>query len=212
MRRSNFFTALLAFAALATALVPPGRAAADSALFHPGSLTAKAPASYHVLFRTTAGNFTVAVTRSWAPNGADRFYNLVKHGYYDGNEFFRVVPHFVVQWGLNGNPAVSAAWSSASIPDDPVKQSNKPGYITFADSGPNSRTTQLFINYGDNARLDGMGFAPFGRVVSGMNVVQKIYAGYGEQPDQGEITSNGNAYLRKNFPKLDRIISARIVK
>lgn len=197
-------------AALLSVVITAPALAADSALFHPASLKAKAPANFHVTFKTTAGTFVVAVTRAWAPSGADRFYNLVKHGYYDGNEFFRVIPGFVAQFGLNGNPALSAVWSAAVIPDDPVKQSNHTGYLTFADSGPNSRTTQLFINLGENARLDGMGFAPFGRVISGMPVVQKLYGEYGESPDQGQITSNGNAYLRKNFPKLDRIITARI--
>ncbi len=198
------FCALTASATCAPAL-------ADKALMHPASLNAKAPATFHVDFKTTAGNFTVAVTRAWSPHGADRFYNLVKHGFYDGNEFFRVVPGFVVQFGLSANPAVTAVWSaSTAIPDDPVKQSNLMGYVVFADSGPNTRTTQLFINLANNPNLDGMGFSPFGMVTSGLGVVQKIYSGYGEQPDQGQITSAGNAYLRTSFPRLDRIISARI--
>ena len=201
--------ALVSLLAGVSALVP-SFAHADSALMHPDSLKAKAPASYRVAFKTTAGNFTVAVTRAWAPIGADRFYNLVKHGYFNGESFFRVVPGFVVQFGLSGNATLNTVWPTASIQDDPVKQTNAAGTLSFADSGPNSRTTQLFINLGDNARLDGMGFAPFGKIVSGMDAVKKIYSGYGETPDQAQITASGDTYLKANFPHLDRIISARI--
>ncbi|MEO6835222.1 MAG: peptidylprolyl isomerase [Candidatus Tumulicola sp.] len=185
--------------------------ASDPALLHPTTLSAKAPSRYDVAFDTTKGHFVVAVTRSWAPLGADRFYNLVKHGFFTEAAFFRVVPGFIVQFGLSANPAVNAAWSAASIKDDAVAQSNRPGYLTFASAGPNSRTTQLFINLGENARLDRMGFSPFGKVVSGMSVVRSIYAGYGESPDQTSIVTQGKPYLDKAFPKLDRIVSAKIV-
>lgn len=182
----------------------------DPALLHPATLKAQAPPEFTVKFTTTAGDFDVHVTRAWAPLGADRFYNLVKHGYFTNAAFFRVVPGFVVQFGLSANPNVNKAWEDAKISDDPVTQSNHPGYLTFATSGPNTRTTQLFINLGDNPRLDGMGFAPFGQITEGMDTVQKIYSAYGEQPEQGEITEKGKAYLDKNFPKLDHIVSAVI--
>ena len=185
-------------------------AATDPLLLHPTKLAARAPSHYDATFKTTAGTFTIAVTRAWSPHGADRFYNLVKHGFYNGAEFFRVVPGFVVQFGLNGSPAVNAAWKDARIPDDPVKQSNHPGYVSFASAGPNTRTTQVFINFGDNARLDSMGFSPFGKVTSGMAAVRKIYAGYGESPDQDKITADGNAYLQKTYPKLDRVLTATV--
>src|SRR5262249_9763888 len=153
----------------------------------------------------------VQVTRVWAPKGADRFYNLVKNGFFDGTRFFRVVPGFVVQFGLSDNPAVSARWHTASIPDDPVTQHNTRGTITFATAGPNTRTTQLFINFGDNTNLDSQGFAPFGKVVDGLEVVDKIYSGYGERPDQKLIESQGTAYLASQFPRLDSIAKATIV-
>ncbi len=183
----------------------------DPVLLHPAAATAKAPSHYDVSFKTTAGTFVVAVTRSWSPRGADRFYNLVKHGFFTGAAFFRVVPGFVIQFGLSPNSAVDAAWSGAKIKDDPVTQSNRAGYLSFASAGANTRTTQIFINLGANARLDSMGFSPFGKVVSGMDAVRKIYAGYGETPDQSAIESQGKAYLDKQFPKLDKILSAKIV-
>ena len=183
----------------------------DSGLLHPASLNAKAPDTYEVKFTTTKGDFVVRVTRAWAPLGADRFYNLVQHGFFTDAAFFRLVPGFVVQFGLSADPAVNKVWRSANIKDDPVTQSNRPGTLTFATAGPNTRTTQLFINYGNNASLDGQGFAPFGKVTSGMDVVQKLYSGYGERPDQGAITMQGKAYIDKNFPNLDRIKSASIV-
>jgi len=188
------------------------------ALLHPASLHAKAPATFAVEFDTTKGKFVVTVHRRWAPRGADRFYNLVKAHFFDGNEFFRVVKGFVVQFGISGYPKVSAAWQNANIPDDPVKASNTVGTITYADAGPNTRTTQLFINLADNskppARLDALGFAPFGKVTTGMAVVKKLYAGYGEAITnlQGQIASQGNAFLTKRFPKLDSVIRARVVQ
>lgn len=180
-----------------------------------------APETYQVLFHTTAGDFTIDVTRGWAPIGADRFYSLVKNGYYDGNRFFRVVPGFVVQWGLHGNKEVNQAWydpanrAAVNIKDDKVKKSNTKGRVVFATSGPHSRTTQLFINFGDNRRLDGMGFAPFGEVSGqGMKVVEKLYNGYGEPPGaiQSAIVEQGNKILDEYFPKLDAIIAATVVE
>ena len=182
----------------------------DPALMHPGTLTAKAPDVYEVTFKTTAGDFVVQVTRAWAPLGADRFYNLVKHGFFTDAAFFRVMPGFMVQFGLSANPAVNKVWNKAPIKDDPVTQSNHAGYLTFATAGPNTRTTQLFINYAENAPLDGQGFAAFGKVTTGMDAVQKIYSGYGESPDQAMITDQGKVYLDKSFPKLDHIISATV--
>ena len=185
------------------------------ALLKPAALHAKAPATFGVEFTTTAGTFVVTVHRAWAPRGADRFYNLVRAGFFAGDEFFRVVKGFVVQFGISGFPQVSKAWQGANIPDDPVKASNTVGTITYADAGPNTRTTQVFINLGNNAsNLDGQGFAPFGKVTSGMKVVEKLYGGYGEAVTnlQGQIASQGNAFLKKHFPKLDSVIRARVVK
>jgi peptidyl-prolyl cis-trans isomerase A (cyclophilin A) len=179
-------------------------------LRNPAALKEQAPATFKALFETSAGNFVIEVRRDWAPNGADRFYNLVKNGFYDGCRFFRVVSGFMAQFGINGDPSIQSFWRNANITDDPVKESNRRGYITFATAGPNTRTTQVFINFGDNSGLDGQGFAPFGRVVSGMNVVDKLYSGYGENPNQGSIQMQGNAYLEKEFPKLDYIKKATI--
>lgn len=180
-------------------------------LLNPASLKAKAPAVFKAKFTTTAGDFEVEVHRAWAPLGADRFYNLVRYGYFTNAAFFRVVPGFVVQFGLSADSAVNKVWKAATIQDDPVIQSNKRGYLVFATAGPNTRTTQLFINYADNARLDGMGFAPFGSVVEGMDVVDKIHSAYRESPRQDLITEQGDAYLKANFPALDKIKLARIV-
>jgi len=186
-------------------------------LSDPASLNEKAPATFKAKFDTSKGPFVVEVHRDWAPNGADRFYNLVKNGFYDNTRFFRVVPGFMVQFGINGDPSVAAAWRDANIKDDPVKQSNTRGTITFATAGPNTRTTQVFINYDDgNAALDSQGFSPFGKVVSGMEVVDSLYGGYGDGPprgagpDQGLIQQQGNAYLEKAFPKLDYVKKATI--
>jgi len=180
-------------------------------LKNPSALKERAPAVYKVKFDTSAGVFEVEVHADWAPNGADRFYNLVKNGYYDGCRFFRVVPGFMVQFGINGDPATQRTWVDATIPDEPVKQGNTRGFITFAKSGaPNSRTTQVFINFKDNSFLNRQGFSPFGRVIGGMEVVDKIYSGYGEQPEQGRIQAEGNTYLTKAFPKLDYIKKATI--
>ena len=185
----------------------------------PGTLKETAPAVYKAKFETSAGTFVVEVHRDWAPLGADRFYNLVKNGFYDECRFFRVISGFMVQFGINGDPAVSSVWRGATIGVDPVKESNKRGYITYAMGGsPDTRTTQVFINFGDNARLDQSGFAPFGKVASGMDVVEKLYAGYGEGapsgagPNQGQVQMEGNAYLTKAFPKMDYIKKATIEK
>lgn len=178
----------------------------------PAALNEQAPATYKARLDTTKGPFVVEVTREWAPVGADRFYNLVKNGFFDDTRFFRVVPNFMVQFGINGTPAIQGVWREARIKDDPVKQSNKRGYITFATAGPGTRTSQVFINFRDNGGLDGQGFAPFGRVVEGMDVVDKINAEYGERPAQGRIQMEGNAYLTKEFPKLDYVKKATIEK
>ncbi|HKS67469.1 MAG TPA: peptidylprolyl isomerase [Candidatus Acidoferrales bacterium] len=179
-------------------------------LLKPNSLNEKAPDVFDVEFSTTKGNFTVRVNRAWSPLGADRFYNLAKHNFFDDAAFFRIVPNFVVQFGLSANPEVNGVWRNANIKDDPVTQSNKPGYVTFATAGPHTRTTQLFISLGDNAFLDRQGFSPFGQVTQGMDVVRNFYGGYGESPDQGAITRQGKTYLEKSFPKLDSIKSTAI--
>lgn len=199
-------------AAPAPAKAAPAKATAPAPdLLNPSTLKARAPEMYRVRLNTTKGDVILDITRAWAPLGADRFYNLVRAGFFTNMTFFRVVPRFIVQFGISPRPDVAKAWFRANIADDPVKQSNKRGTITFATAGPNTRTTQLFINYGDNAGLDSQGFSPFGQVVEGMDVVDKIYAGYGEQPDQGRLQSEGKAYTDKNFPMLDKILSATIV-
>lgn len=182
----------------------------EEILMNPNELNEKAPRTFQVLFDTTKGEFTVEVTRAWAPKGADRFYNLVKNGYYDNCRFFRVVKGFMVQFGINGNPKLNAVWRSERFEDDPGKESNKRGYITFAHAGTNSRTTQLFINYADNSFLDAQGFPPFGLVIEGMEVVDAINDEYGENPDQRRIQLEGNVYLDQAFPNLDFINTAII--
>jgi len=171
-----------------------------------------APATFRVNFDTSRGPFVVEIIREQAPHGADRFYNLVKAKYFDGSRFYRVVPGFMAQWGAAADPAVSRKWD-IPIPDDPVQGTNERGTISFAaSSAPNSRTTHMFINFGDNARLDAMGFAPLGKVVSGMETVDQIYSGDGENPDQTQIKEEGNAYLEKQFPNLDYIKTARLAQ
>ena len=200
--------------ALVSALAVATLAVSASAqnLSNPAALREQAPPVYKAKFDTTKGVFVIEVQRDWAPNGADRFYNLVKNGFYDNVRFFRVISGFMVQFGIHGDPKVSAPWREAQLKDDPVKQSNKRGYITYAMAGPNTRTSQVFINFGDNASLDSQGFSPFGRVVTGMEVVDKLYSGYGRTnvPDQGRITAEGNAYLLKEYPKLDYVRRATI--
>ena len=192
----------------------PRRHMSTGSLLNPASLHATAPAVYHVRFHTTKGDFSIEVVRAWAPIGADRFYNLVEHHFYDDATLFRMIPRFVVQFGIPADSRYGKIWTNANIKDDPVKESNLPGYVTYAQSSaPNSRSTQVFINLGNNARLDGMHFAPFGKVTEGMSVIESFYSGYRDQPTglQDQITNQGNAFLEKNFPKLDKIVTARVV-
>jgi peptidyl-prolyl cis-trans isomerase A (cyclophilin A) len=189
-----------------------------SRLSNPTALTERAPASYKARFETSKGAVVIRVTRDWTPNGADRFYNLVKNGFYDDTRFFRVISGFMVQFGISGDPAIATPWRTATIKDDPVRQSNQRGFVTFATSGPDSRTTQVFINFADNSSLDGMGFSPFGQVISGMGAVDALYSGYGEGaprgrgPDQGRIQHEGNAYLARDFANLDYVKKASLEK
>ena len=183
------------------------------------ALLVRAPDRFLVRFETSQGPFTVEVHRDWGPHGADRFYELVRDRFFDGQKFFRVRAGFIAQFGLHGDPHVIAKWKSRTIPDDPVKQSNVRGTLAYAMTGPGTRSTQIYINLADNSRLDNEGFAPFARVVDGMDVVDRLYSGYGESAGggmrggkQGPIEEDGNAYLERNFPKLDLIRRARIVK
>jgi peptidyl-prolyl cis-trans isomerase A (cyclophilin A) len=194
------------------------RYASGLALLVATSLHAQAePATYRVRFETSAGVFVVEVHRDWAPLGADRFYELVKSGYFTDVRFFRVISGFMAQFGVNGDPAVAAKWRDKRIADDPVKKSNTRGMVTYATAGPGTRTTQIFINFGNNSMLDGQGFAPFGQVVEGMDVVDKLFSGYGDGPprgrgvDQGRLQGEGNAYLEKEFPKLDYVRKAMLL-
>ena len=201
MKTSMFAAAALAVGLLG-ATVYGGQAVPDE----------KAPATFKVKFDSSAGPFVVEVHRAWAPNAADHFYTLVKNGFYDEARFFRVVPNFMVQFGINADPAVQAKFKN-SIQDDPVKESNKRGYVTFAQtSAPNSRSTQIFVNFKDNGFLDSQRFAPFGQVTSGMDAVDKITAEYGEKPNQGSIQAEGNKYLKASFPKMDYVKKATIEK
>jgi peptidyl-prolyl cis-trans isomerase A (cyclophilin A) len=187
-------------------------------LTQPSTLNETAPETFRAKFETSKGAVTIEVVRANAPLGADRFYNLVKSGYFKDIAFFRVIPGFMAQFGIHGDPKVAAAWRPARIQDDPVKSGNARGAISFAMAGPNTRTTQFFINLVNNSRLDGMGFSSFGKVVEGMDVVDKINGEYGEGaprgrgPDQGRVQSEGNGYLKKDFPNLDYIVSASVVK
>ncbi len=190
----------------------------DPAQLDPSLATAKAPDVFKARFTTSRGAFVIEVHRDWAPNGADRFYNLVKLGFFDDTRFFRVIEGFMVQFGISGDPQVSARWRTANIKDDPVTKSNKRGMVTFAQTSQvDSRSTQVFINFGENGTLDASRFAPFGQVVQGMNVVDALYHGYGEGrpngngPDQARIQEAGNAYLDPEFPQLDRILSATLL-
>ncbi len=195
----------------------PVDAAPNPALLDPKLATEQAPATFKVKFTTTKGEFVVEAHREWAPLGVDRFYNLVKIGFFTDIAMFRVISGFMAQFGIHGDPKVAAAWREARIQDDPRQQSNTRGMVTFATAGPNTRTSQLFINYVDNSRLDNMGFSPFGRVISGMEVVDGLYSGYGEGaprgrgPDQGRLQAQGNAYLKSDFPQLDYIVSAELL-
>jgi peptidyl-prolyl cis-trans isomerase A (cyclophilin A) len=212
---------ILALALLAAGC---GRERSETAAANPATGNATTPApndtaarTIRVRFETSAGTFVIEVHPDWAPRGADRFTTLVKSGYYDGVRFFRVLPGFMAQFGISGDPRVWATWAKQRLPDDPVRQSNTRGMVSFATAGPNTRTAQVFINYGNNSPLDGQGFAPFGQVVLGMDVVDRLFAGYGEGapeghgPDQQQIWAKGNAYLQREFPKLDYIKRATIV-
>ncbi|HVT40846.1 MAG TPA: peptidylprolyl isomerase [Gemmatimonadaceae bacterium] len=195
-----------------------GASAPSAALVSPNTATLAAPGpdSFTARFTTSRGLFDVKVHRDWAPLGADRFYHLVDAGFYDGVRFYRVIAGFVAQFGSHGDPAVEQVWHDLRIADDPVRHRNERGTVTFATAGPDTRTTQLFINVADNSRLDKIGFAPMGEVVNGMSVVDSFYNGYGEGapggqgPDQGRLAREGNAYLTAQFPKLDYIVSARV--
>jgi peptidyl-prolyl cis-trans isomerase A (cyclophilin A) len=219
-RAISRFAPLAAAATLAAGSADSAGSRVPDALLHPdpAALAAPAPDSFRAVFETSKGNFVVQVHRDWAPLGADRFYHLVRLGYFDDARFFRVISGFMAQFGLHGDPRVNAAWEALRIADDSVKQTNRRGTITFATAGPNTRTTQLFINYANNANLDAMGFAPIGEVVRGMEVVDALYAGYGEGPpggrgpDQFRIGSEGNAYLTREFPQLDFVRHACIVR
>ena len=211
------FTSVLAAAVLVAVLVgaadekkPAAKGAKEVAA--PKPTPPKGPESYRVKFVTSCGDFVVEVTRKWAPRGADRFHEAVTGGFYDECRFFRVVPNFIVQFGINGDPAVQRRWRRASLKDDRATgHSNLKSTVTFATAGPNTRTTQLFINFKDNSYLDGQGFTPFGEVSKGMDVVDSIHSGYGEKPNQQQIGIKGNRYLNKIFPDLDYIISARVI-
>ncbi len=210
MKLRTAITTLLMAAAATTAMAQD---ATKAKLKTPAALNEKAPDVYKAKLDSSAGPIVIEVHRDWAPLGADRFYNLVKNGYYDDVRFFRVLEGFMAQFGMNGDPALQSVWGSATFKDDPVKESNKRGYVTFAKSAaPNSRSVQLFINFADNTPLDAQGFAPIGKVVSGMNAVDKLYTGYGRDnvPDQGKITAQGNKYLMAEYPKLDYIKKATI--
>ncbi|HEY2353811.1 MAG TPA: peptidylprolyl isomerase [Gaiellaceae bacterium] len=199
-------------AILAAALISGATACGGGSGGGGGSSNAQAPATFSARFDTTKGPFTVTVNRSWAPRGADRFYNLVKDHFYDNQPIFRVVPGFVVQWGISGIPSVAKKWQNATIKDDPVKHSNDKGTITFATSGADTRTTQLFVNLVNNSGLDTQGFSPFGTVTSGFPVFNKLYSGYGDNFDQGALTQGGAEWAHKHFPKLDWITTARLVQ
>ena len=216
---TRFVHRLLFASLLAAAAAACGKPRA-SALLTPNadSLAQPAPDSFSVAFETSKGRFVVQAVRAWAPRGVDRFYFLANNHFYDGTKFFRNLPNFMAQFGIHGDPAVNDVWGERTIPDDSVTQSNQRGYVTYAMGGPNTRTTQLFINKRDNRRLDAMGFAPFGRVTDGMHVIDALYTGYGEGPptgagpDQDRIGREGNRYLARQFPQLDSIISTRVLK
>ena len=207
------FTAITLTIAALLLTIAPATLTAQNKLMSPAQLNETAPDKFQAKFDTSKGEFIIEVTRSWAPKGADRFYNLVKSGFYNDCRFYRVVPNFMVQFGINGDPKVSQVWRASTINDDPNKKSNSRGFITFATSGKDSRTTQVFINFKDNAFLDNQGFAPFGKVSKGMDIVDSFYSEYGEATTQKQpqIQMQGNAYLNKDFPKLDFIKTATIV-
>jgi peptidyl-prolyl cis-trans isomerase A (cyclophilin A) len=199
----------LALAAVLTALLPQENPLLDPKA--PG-VNREAPALFKVKLETSKGDLVLRVTREWAPRGADRFFNLVKAGYFDDQRFYRVVAKFVAQWGYSGDAKISKAWRAAKIDDDPVRKKNARGTVTFAMGGPNSRTAQIFINLKDNDDLDKKGFAPFGEVIEGMEVADKLHSGWGNTPQQKKILEEGNAYLDREFKELDRIKSAKVLE
>lgn len=220
MRKSMFGVCLMM---LGAAVVPfdnaSGHAAQEAntpSLKNPSSLTEEAPPKFRARFETNRGAFEIEVTRDWAPLGADRFYNLVKHGYYNENRFFRVIRDAIAQFGITGDPELNVLWHDVTIQDDPRKQTNERSYVSYAAGGPNTRTTQVFVNLNDNRVLDDAGFVPFGRVASGMNVLDRLHSGYGDGPpsgkgpDQFKLLAEGNAYLEAEFPRLDFIETATI--
>lgn len=208
--------AVLALAACDKPAPPPqdSAGAAPPPAATPAVTAAAAPAVYRIRMETSKGPVVIEARRDWSPNGVDRLYELVEAGFFDNVRFFRVVPGFVVQFGIHGDPATDVQWKDRVIPDDPVTQGNRRGTVTFATAGPGTRTTQLFINLRDNTFLDGQGFSPIGEVVEGMDVVDAFYSEYGEAPSaqQPQIHAEGNAYLNRQFPKLDFIRSAKVVK
>ena len=222
MRSLKFFS-LIALAGVAACQKPADKPSGDGSAAVPDfhnpadpAFATQAPDTFRARFSTTKGDFVIAVHRAWAPLGADRFYNLVRSGYYDRVRFFRVLPGFMAQFGIHGDTAVTTAWRERRIADDPVRRTNGRGMVTFATAGPGTRTTQIFINYGNNDRLDGMGFAPFGEVVEGMEVVDALYGEYGEGaprgrgPDQFRLNVEGEKYLARQFPRLDKITKATV--
>jgi cyclophilin family peptidyl-prolyl cis-trans isomerase len=219
IRRSTTGVVVLAGVLAAAVTVFTEQAKPSAALSNPAALKETAPATFTANFDTSAGSFVITVHRDWAPAGADRFYNLVKNGFFTNVRFFRAIPNFMVQFGIHGDPAIASQWRNARLPVDKVVKSNTRGMVTYAMGGtPDTRTTQMFINFKNNANLDAMGFAPFGEVTTGMENVDKIYTGYGEGapsgkgPEQGRVQAEGNAYLMKDFPKMDYIKSATIGK
>jgi peptidyl-prolyl cis-trans isomerase A (cyclophilin A) len=215
-KRFGVFLAAAAGAVLlGCSSAPPERKSPEAAKESAKPQTA--PAVFQVNLDTSKGAVVIEVHRDWAPRGADQFYTLVKSGFYDGDRFFRVLPRFVVQFGINDDPKANALWANANIPDDPVRQHNVRGTVTFATAGPNTRSTQVFINMRDNRALDAQGFAPIGKVISGMDVVESFYSSYGEMapaggegPDPSQIEAQGNAYLESRFPRLDYIKKATL--
>jgi peptidyl-prolyl cis-trans isomerase A (cyclophilin A) len=210
MLRSVFHAAAGVLLVITLAACVDDDAQSSGPLRNPATLSEQSPATFQVAFDTSKGPFVVDVHREWAPIGADRFYNLVKNGFFDDVRFFRVIGGQLAQFGMHGDPRVQDAWRDAVVQDDPVKHSNTRGTVSFASRGPNTRTTQLFVNLTDNRAYDRLGFAPFAEVVTGMDVVDGLYAGYQERPEQGLIDEEGNAYLTREFPNLDYIKKAAI--
>jgi len=212
MQRSVFPVAAGALLVLVvSACVNDGAAQSSGPLGNPAALSEQSPPTFQVAFDTSKGRFVVDVHREWAPIGADRFYNLVKNGFFDEVRFFRVIGGQLAQFGMHGDPRVQDAWRDAAVQDDPVMHSNTRGTVSFASRGPNTRTTQLFINLTDNRAYDRLGFSPFAEVVTGIDVVDSLYAGYEERPEQGLIDEEGNAYLTREFPNLDYIKKAALL-